>query len=111
MTNDQFLFLVELLTHREETQLIKSLVENPNDESLRGVYSDYLKDNGRDVSAELVEKRKFTPGGNYGIKSQFPQSYIDSGFPIFGLSGQPRIGFGSSYSFASGQLSAGMLSS
>lgn len=63
MTNDQYLFLIDLLAQRDELDLIKSLIENPNDKTLRDVYHDFLLDNGRSTSADLIKNKRFTPGG------------------------------------------------
>ncbi len=74
MTNNQFVFLLELLIRdNNEKGLLQSLIQNPLDEATRNAYVDYLLDNDRPQSAELVRKGSFTPGVTDFLNEIIPQ--------------------------------------
>lgn len=50
------LFLLELLASTKERQLMNNLNDKRKDEAARAAYVDFLREEGREQSAELVEK-------------------------------------------------------
>ena len=56
-------FKLELLMSITERRLASDLRESPNDQSTINAYVDYLKEQGRDDSAELIAKG-YVPGCN-----------------------------------------------
>jgi len=46
----------------EEREFVKALAANPDDEATRRIYSDFLRDQGRPDSADMVEKSGMIPG-------------------------------------------------
>jgi len=59
MTPSQLHFLLELLMTREERQFLSALRANPTDQVTRNEYIDYLIEQGRDESAELIRLNPF----------------------------------------------------
>lgn len=56
------LFLAELLASSKERRMMQALQEKPEDEVARAMYVDFLKEEGRKDTAELVEKQRlWTP--------------------------------------------------
>lgn len=63
--NREQLFLYELLMDRVERSLLKALHANANDEATRNAYVDYLLDQGRTESAEMVRAGHIPAGYVY----------------------------------------------
>lgn len=88
MTTTDFRFLLDLMITPQEKSFISDLVENPDDASTRNAYVDYLKENGREGSADLV-KDGYIPGHKYDFKETSSTiGAISSGVPIADV---PRI--------------------
>lgn len=63
MDEKQLTFLLELLMTRDERLRLAELRENPRDELTRNEYVDFLLEQGRDASAELMRKSPWLPVG------------------------------------------------
>lgn len=90
MNRDDFVFLCELLMSREEKGLFLSLIANPHDQATRNAYIDYLKEQDRSKSVDLLEGRTgYVPGWGYTSPS------ISSGAIASGWIGTAVIASGS----------------
>ena len=68
MSDNQFIFLCELLmTERERPLFQEFLKSSRSDDAVRGIYSDFLKERGRDESAEIAEKWVLTNSASYAM--------------------------------------------
>jgi len=54
MSTDALIFLIEMLLKPEERGLFQALWENAGDRGVREMYSDWLKEHDRELSAERV---------------------------------------------------------
>ncbi len=62
MTKKQFLFLLEMLMSREERFFLSALKASPKDPVARAEYADWLEDEGRQESADMLrEDGAWTP--------------------------------------------------
>ena len=81
MTISDFRFLLDLMITSQEKSFIADLMRNPEDRSTRNAYVDYLKENGRETSADMV-KEGYIPG--YRLRSHEESSWttygVSSGF-------------------------------
>ena len=57
----EMIFLAELLVKSVEVGMIQALRENPSDNVTRNAYVDYLYEEGRPNTAELVKEKKLFP--------------------------------------------------
>ncbi len=96
MHSDDLLFLFELLMRRDELSLLADLRKNRDDVATKNAYIDYLRDDGREESAKLLEK-DYVP-----TLGQKPRTYAQDNF-------SGSLGMG--YLFASGALLSGSIGS
>lgn len=94
MTENDLVYLLELLMKSTERALADALRRNHQDQACRNALSDYLEEDGRVASAEKV-RGGYTPGG-------MPSFREAAG--AFGLSG-----YGQPFSVTSGGLSSGSI--
>lgn len=58
------LYLIDYLTKHDSNErgFLQALQSNPDDQALRGIYADYLREQGRDKTADLILTTDFVPG-------------------------------------------------
>lgn len=91
MDNKTALFLMEMFATPTELGLLKALREDPRDEASKRAYIDFLRENGREGSADAIEKEHWIPT----IGHVYPKMITaTSGVVISGSLGSGSIGFG-----------------
>lgn len=101
MDNKTALVLIEMFATPTELGLLKALRENPNDEASRRAYIDYLRDNGREGSADDIEKENWIPtighvySGGYKRTMPVASGMICSGVGPISLANSGEVGAGS----------------
>ncbi len=87
------LFLIELMASPVERGFIQALHADPDDPVTRNAYADFLKEQGRHLTADRMLKGTLIPGGqimwDYGYGGGLPTGTFQSGagFPYSGVIG------------------------
>lgn len=90
MSNDDFRFLVDLLTTSQEKSFIADLLKDPDDQAARNAYIDFLLENGREETAFIVEKG-YTPTGIWSISPTCSPTLSGRGVVSSGSSSSMQI--------------------